>query len=140
MENTMSAAKAVILAYNEKNWDKLRASVDKNIVYDEKGTGRRVEGVDALIELLKGWGRALPDSKATFNETMVSGNSAVFEVVWKGTHSGPLATPNGTVPASNKPIDVPACQVLTVEGDKVKKFTHYFNLMTLLTQIGAAGL
>jgi limonene-1,2-epoxide hydrolase len=38
---------------------------------------------------------------------------------------------------SNKRIEVPACQVFKVEGGKIKSFTHYFDMVTLLTQIGA---
>jgi hypothetical protein len=32
---------------------------------------------------------------------------------------------------------LPACQVIKVEGGKVKSFTHYFDMATLLRQIGA---
>src|SRR5258708_6315956 len=83
------------------------------------------------------WGKAIPDSKATFVREFASGDTAVFEIVWKGVHTGPLQTPTGTIPASNKPIEVPACQVVQVEGGKVKSVSHYFDMLTLLTQIGA---
>jgi hypothetical protein len=66
-----------------------------------------------------------------------SGDTAVIEVLWKGVHTGPLEAPTGTIPASNKPIELPACQVIEVEGGKVKSFMHYFDMLTLLTQIGA---
>ena len=65
------------------------------------------------------------------------GDTAVLEVVWTGVHTGPLQTPTGTIPPSNKPINVPACQVIKVEGGKVKSYTHYYDMVTLLTQIGA---
>ena len=137
MSDIVEAAKAATLAYNEGDWNKLRAVVHDNVVYDEAGTGRRTDSVDALVELLQGWKTALPDSRATFKGTIADGNTVAFQIVWNGTQSGPLAGPTGTIPASNKPINVPACQVLTVEGGKISTFTHYFNLMTLLTQIGA---
>jgi hypothetical protein len=34
-------------------------------------------------------------------------------------------------------IELPACQVLQVEGGKVKSVSHYFDMLTLLTQTGA---
>ena len=67
-----------------------------------------------------------------------SGDTAVLELVWKGVHTGPLQTPTGAIPASNKRIEVPACQVVQVEGGKIKSVSHYFDMLTLLTQIGAA--
>ena len=137
MPNIIETAKAATVAYNDKNWDKVKAAFAENSVYDEKGTGRRLQGVKQIIEAWQGWGKAIPDSKATFVAEHASGDTAVLEVVWKGVHTGPLQTPTGTIPASNKRIEVPACQVFKIEGGKVKSLTHYFDMATLLSQIGA---
>ena len=94
-------------------------------------------GAGAIVEAWQGWAKAIPDSKATFVGEFASGDTAVFELVWKGVHTGPLQTPTGTIPASNQPIEVPACQVVRVEGGQVKSASHYFDMLTLLTQIGA---
>jgi steroid delta-isomerase-like uncharacterized protein len=137
MPDVIETAKAATTAYNDKNWDKAKAVFDEKGVYDEKATGRRIQGIGQIIEAWQGWAKAIPDSKATFVAEYASGNTAILEVVWKGVHTGPLQTPTGTIPASNKRIEVPACQVVEVEGGKVRSFTHYFDMMTLLTQIGA---
>jgi len=105
-------------------------------VYDEKGTHRRIQGAGEIIEAWQGWANAFPDSKATFVREFASVDTAVLELVWKGVQTGPLQTPAGAIPASNKPIDVPACQVVQVEGGKIKSVSHYFDMLTLLTQIG----
>ena len=91
-----------------------------------------------MIEAWQGWANGFPDSKATFVREFASGDTAVLELVWKGVHTGPLQTPTGAIPASNKRIEVPACQVVQVEGGKIKSVSHYFDMLTLLTQIGAA--
>ena len=137
MPNVIETAKAATIAYNDKNWDKAKAVFAENAVYDEKATGRRIQGIGQIIEAWQGWAKAIPDSKATFVAEHASGDTAVLEVVWKGVHTGPLQTPTGTVQASNKRIEVPACQVLAVEGGKVTSFTHYFDMASLLRQIGA---
>ena len=74
---------------------------------------------------------------STFVSEYASGDIAILEVVWKGNHTGPLQMPTGAIPASNKRIEIQACQVVKVEGGKVQSFTHYFDMVTLLTQIGA---
>ena len=137
MANVIETAKASVIAYNEKNWDKVRAVVVEKAVYDEKATGRRVQGINQIIEAWQRWGKAIPDSKATFVGEYASGDTAILEMVWKGVHTGSLQTPTGTIPPSNKPIEVPACQVVKVSGGKVQSVTHYFDMVTLLTQIGA---
>jgi len=138
MANVIETAKAVTIAYNDKNWDKVKAAFAENGVYDEKATGRRIQGIGQVIEAWQGWAKAIPDSKATFLAEHASGDTVILEVVWKGTHTGPLQTASATIAPSNKRIEVPACQVIKVEGGRVKTFTHYFDMLTLLTQIGAA--
>jgi steroid delta-isomerase-like uncharacterized protein len=137
MPTVIETAKAATTAYNDKNWDKVKSAFAENGIYDEKGTSRRVQGVGKIIEVWQGWAKAIPDSKATFVGEYASGDTAIIEVVWKGTHTGTLQTATGTIAPSSKRIELPACQVIKVEGGKVKSFTHYFDMATLLRQIGA---
>jgi steroid delta-isomerase-like uncharacterized protein len=105
-------------------------------VYDEVATGRKVEGADAAITLWQGWAQAFPDSKATFHGALPSGNSVVLELTWKGTHKGPLQTPKGSIPATGKSIEIRACIVGELAGDKVKLQRQYFDMATLFQQLG----
>ena len=100
MPNAIEIAKAATTAYNDKNWDKLKALFAENGVYDEKGSGRRIQGAALVIEAWQGWAKAIPDSKATFVAEYASGDTAILEVVWKGKHTGPLQMPAGAIPAS----------------------------------------
>jgi steroid delta-isomerase-like uncharacterized protein len=140
MANVIEIAKAAVTAYNEKDWNKTRDLLAADAVYDEKASNRRLEGAGQIIEAFQGWANAFPDSKATFIREFASGDTAVLELVWKGVHTGPLQTPTGVIPASNKPIEMPACEVFRVEGEKIKSSSHYFDMLTLLKQIGAMGV
>ena len=137
MSSVCETAKSATTAYNDKNWNALKAVFTENGIYDEKATSRRVQGVGRILEIWQGWAKAIPDSKATFVAEYAIGDTAIIEVVWKGTHTGPLQTATGTIPPSNKRIELPACQVIKIEGGKVKSFTQYFDMATLLAQIGA---
>jgi steroid delta-isomerase-like uncharacterized protein len=139
MANVIEIAKAAVTAYNDKDWSKGKDILAADAVYDEKGTHRRIQGAGEIIEAWQGWAKAFPDSNATFVRAFESGDTAVLELVWKGVHTGPLQTPTGTIPPSDKPIELPACQIVQVEGGKVKSATHYFDMLTMLTQIGATG-
>ena len=137
MANVIEIAKAGITAYNDKDWSKAKDILAADAVYDEKGTHRRIQGAGEIVEAWQDWAKAFPDSKATFVSEFASGDTAVIELVWKGVHTGPLQTPTDTIPASNQPIEMPACQVVQVEGGKIKSASHYFDMLTMLTQIGA---
>jgi hypothetical protein len=56
------AAAELIDAFNEADWSRLRPLLASDLVYDETGTGRRVEGADAYVALLDGWKAAFPDA------------------------------------------------------------------------------
>jgi steroid delta-isomerase-like uncharacterized protein len=78
-----------------------------------------------------------PDAAGTVTNFVASGNTAVLEVTWKGTHTGPLVTAAGTIPASGKHQETPAAVFYAFDGGKIKASRHYFDAMTLLKQIGA---
>jgi steroid delta-isomerase-like uncharacterized protein len=139
MASVIDVAKASITAFNEKDWNKMKAMMAPDAVYDEKATNRRLQGPAEIIEAAQGWANAFPDVRATFVREFAVGDTAVFELVWKGTHTGPLQTPSGLIPASNRVVEVPACELIQVKGDKVKYDSHYFDLLTLLMQIGVTS-
>lgn len=135
-KSVVDLAKEQVIAYNEKDWDRVRAALAPEVVYDEFATNRKAKGVDEVLTNWKGWATAIPDSRATFRSEMASGNTAVLEVTWSGTHNGPLQTPNGEIPATGKKIELRACQVVEVANDRVKSIRQYFDMGTLLEQIG----
>jgi steroid delta-isomerase-like uncharacterized protein len=136
-KSVADVAKEQVIAYNEKDWDRARAALAPEVVYDEVGTSRKLEGVDDVLTAWRGWATAIPDSRATFHSETVSGNTAVLEITWKGTHSGPLNTGKGEIPATGKKIELRAIQVVDVANDRVKSVRQYFDMATLLQQIGA---
>ncbi|HTC24898.1 MAG TPA: ester cyclase [Gemmatimonadales bacterium] len=138
-QQLIDAAKKLTLAYNEKNWNAIRANITPNFVYDEVPTRRNAQGADQTIALWQGWAKAFPDSRATIHSGIASGTTVVLELTWQGTHNGPLETPNGPLAPTGKRIEVRACQVTEMAGEKAKAQRHYFDMATLLQQLGAKG-
>jgi steroid delta-isomerase-like uncharacterized protein len=138
-QQLIDAAKAPLNAYNEKNWDKLRTLLTSDFIYDEVGTSRKAQGIEQVITLWQGWATALPDSKCTFDNAVVSGDTVVFELTWRGTHKGQLQTPKGPIAPTGKRIEIRACNVAQLDGEKTKLQRHYFDMATLLQQLGVTG-
>ena len=132
-------AKAPIIAYNEKDWNAVRASVALSFVYDEVATNRKPQGVDDVLAVWRGWAAAIPDSKATFHTASATGNTVVLEVTWQGTQTGPLQTVGGEIPPTGRKIALRACQVIEVSNDKVQVMRQYFDMATLMQQLGVAS-
>ncbi len=138
-QSLVDTAKASIIGYNKKDWNAVKAAVTPGFVYDEVGTQRKVRGIDALLSTWRAWAAALPDSKATFHKALVSGNIVILEVTWRGTHTGPLGMPGGEIPPTGNKIEIRACQVIEIAAGKAKAMRHYFDMRTLLQQLGVTS-
>jgi len=136
-QQLIDIAKAPLLAFNEKNWDVVRAGISPDFVYDEVATNRMVQGADQAIAVWQGWATAFPDARASFDREVAVGNTVVFEVIWQGTHKGPLQIPEGFLAPTGRRMEVRACMVVEVADDKARVHSHYFDMGTLLQQIGA---
>jgi len=136
-DKMVKLAREQVDAFNNSDWERVRAGLASDSRLDELGTERKIDGPEKIVELFKGWKQAFPDAAGTVKSTYASGDTAILEVTWKGTHSGPLTTAEGTIPASGKRQETPAAIFFTFEGDKIKESRHYFDSLTLLKQIGA---
>ena len=135
-DEMIKLARAQVDAFNSGDWELMRGTFASDSRYEELGTQRKIEGPEKIIELFKGWKQAFPDAAGTVTSAVSSGNEVALEVTWKGTHTGPLTTAEGTIPASGKSQETPAALFYTFDGDKVKESRHYFDSLTLLKQIG----
>ena len=129
-------AQELIEAFNAGDWDRFRATLAPAVVYQETGTGRRVEGVDAYVQLCQGWKEAFPDARGTIQAALASGDRVDQEVTWVGTHSGPLEGPGGSVPPTNKRIEVQGALWYTFAGDKAREIHHHLDVLSMLQQLG----
>jgi len=141
MSSTQAAelrrAADLIDAFNEADWDRLQGHLAREVLYTETGTGRRVEGVAAYLELCQGWKEAFPDVRGTVTNAVAGDAIAALEIRWVGTHTGPLETPAGPVPASGDQIAVDATFWARYDGDSIQEIHHHLDVLALLQQVGA---
>ena len=132
-------AAAWIDAFNRADWDTLRGFAAPDVVYTETGTGRRVEGIDAYLELCQGWKAAFPDVEGTIATAIASGDTVAQELRWKGTHTGALQTPDGVIEPTGNRITTEAAAWIRYSGERVQEVHHYLDVLGLLQQIEGAG-
>jgi steroid delta-isomerase-like uncharacterized protein len=139
-QTLIETAKAPTIAYNEKNWDATTRAMAPGLAYDEVATHRNLRGAVDVITAWKGWAAAFPDSKATFEAAHVAGSTVILEVTWRGTHTGVLRTPGGEIPATGKTIEMRACQVVEVADGKAQRIRQYFDMATMMAQLGVTAV
>ena len=124
--------------FSAAKWKEWKEYVASDTIYEEIATHTRVKGADEYLKILERWKRAFPDLKATVINQVSTGNKIVAEVEWEGTHTGALDTPFLTIPPSGKRGMVRAALFATIKNDKVVELHHYFDLMTMLANVGVA--
>ena len=136
---SIDVARANVEAFNAGDWEGLAATFASECVYDEVGTQRRLEGQEAILEANRGWKEAFPDATGRISRAIADNGTVTLEITWEGTHSGPLHTPTGDIAPTNRHFAVRAAQVFDIEGERIRESHHYFDMMSLLQQLGAAG-
>ena len=136
----MGAAREVVERFyqdfNTRNVNKEEAQriFDPGLVSsDPSGT---YSGIDAFVAYVQGYLTAAPDSKINLKHVVESGDLVVVEGTFTGTNTGPLASPQGTMPATGKSFMLPYADVFEVKNGKIAKHRTYFDQMTFLGQLG----
>jgi len=132
-------ARRTIEAFGRRDWATFREVFAPELVYTETGTGRRIEGLETFIDTSEEWLAVLPDCTGEVTRLVHDRDTTVLEVVWRGTHTGPLDTPTGTVPPSGATVEIRATVWQTWAGDEVVAYDHHLDVLTMLAQIGALG-
>ncbi len=136
MADLVAIAKDHLEALAKGDWSTYRNGLTDNAVYDEEATQRRVQGADDYIKRIKEWKSAFPDMKATVKEAIAARDAVVLEVEWQGTHKGAFTGPMGSIPATGRQGKLPAMVLFRFEGEKIRETHHYFDLMTMLRDLG----
>jgi steroid delta-isomerase-like uncharacterized protein len=136
-QELIEVARQEVEAFTQGDWDRYREIHAPDVVYDEFGTGRRIEGIEEVIEVNRTWKEAFPDAKGTVGKVSASGNTVTVEITWEGTQSGPMEGPAGELPPSNRRATVRAVQVLDFADGRIKENRHYFDSMGMFAQLGA---
>ena len=124
--------------FSASKWTEYKAALASDVVYEEVASRVRVKGADEYMKAIERWKRAFPDLKATVLSSYIAGDKVFAEIEWAGTQTGPLDGPFGPIPPTNKRGVVRAAIVATVKNDKLVEAHHYFDVLTLLTNLGIA--
>ncbi len=136
-ENIEEKARESVEAFNRSDWEAARALLGPGYVYEETGTGRRCEGADAVIAAQEEWKSAFPDGTGEITRISAVGETSVLEILWRGTHTGPLDTGAGVIPASGRAMEIWAVMWQEWDNGLLVHERHHIDLLTMLANIGA---
>jgi predicted ester cyclase len=103
---------------------------------DFKMPGMQFKGCEALRQMLGAYLTGFPDLRHHVRSFVESGDTIALELEVSGTHTGPMMTPAGTIPATGRKIVWDSCDYLRVRNGKVVSWHVYHDSLPFLTALG----
>ena len=126
----------------EKLWEAMeKGTLDQNanLVTPDiefRMPGATIRGLQELKGLQKMWWTAFPDLKHQIVNCVGAGDTFACELRVAGTHTGPMQTPNGTLPATGKKVVFESCDYLRIRDGKIASWHAYTDMLAFQQQLG----
>jgi steroid delta-isomerase-like uncharacterized protein len=133
-----SHLREVLDALSAHDLDRVAAVVDESFEFIDVGGGDVVHSQEEWRAFCGVFVRAFPDLTQDIRLLVDAGEYAFAEVVARGTHNGPLASPDGEIAATGRKIEIPFCVVVHARDGKLVDGREYYDAATLLRQLGLA--
>jgi steroid delta-isomerase-like uncharacterized protein len=98
-----------------------------------------LHGVAAFTAMGQAFLAAAPDQQMSIRHIYEAGDTVIVEGDYAGTHTGPLAGPSTTIPATGRSFSFPFADVFTVTDGKVVRHAIYWDNATFMAQLGLLG-
>jgi steroid delta-isomerase-like uncharacterized protein len=98
----------------------------------------KYKGKTQILASFKLWKTAFPQATAEVTNQVSEGDQVASEVIFRSTHTGPLASAMGLIPATGKPIELRIALISKLRNGLIQRERAYFDLAGLMQQLGVA--
>ncbi len=134
MDPNRQRVERVAKALNDHDWEAYEREFARDLSVEAPGL--KSAGREARVRWVQGLMAAFPDGRAAVKRVFGDGEWVCAELTFAGTHTGPLASGSGVVPATNRTVEFPYCLVMRVRDGQIAELHEYFDQVELLTQLG----
>ena len=127
-----------ITALNARDLDAYLANQRPDVELTLPG-GVQLRGRDAVADYMQAMWTAFPDGVIAFTSTLVADDGAAVEIEFTGTHTGPLASPQGTIPPTGRQVRLQSASILQVKEGLIASEHVYLDPAQMAVQLGLAG-
>ncbi len=126
-------------AFNDHDLDRAAAMVSEDFELVDFAADRQTfRGSEGIRQWLQVFLTAFPDATVEVTNVVGAGEEGwVFtEHTGRGTHTGPLVGPSGTIPPTGRKIELPIGELFQVQNGKIALIHAYYDGATLMRQLG----
>lgn len=87
-------------------------------------------------EFSRNWATAVPDGRHTVTRVLQDGDWGAIEGSYRGTHTGPLQTPQGELPATGRSVELAFGGFGHVRDGRLDVVHVYMDLLSVMAQLG----
>ena len=140
-QENVALARSQLDLYNshqsDQAWlEKSAANVAEDCELIDVPTGRTLRGLEGFKQLSLFFADGFPDSKVEITNVFATEDQAVIEFTGRGTNTGPLHMPTGDIPPTGRYSELRFCSVNRAKSGKIVSIHSYYDVMTMLQQLG----
>ena len=120
----------------ERNPDRGAALIADDCEFIDVPRGEIQRGPEGYRHDYERWRTAFPDGTVEITKVVAEGDWVVVEFTNSGTNTGPLRIAIGDFPPTNRKIEVQYCSVMQIKNGKVISGRDYYDVSTILRQLG----
>jgi len=120
-------------AWNRRDFENMKTLLHPDYVY-VGGDGKEARGIEAGLQNAYIYAQAFPDSQMEIKQVYIQGDTAIAEIVARGTHQGDLLG----IPPTGRPVEINICNVMELRDGKIYREREYMDRLTMLEQLGIA--
>lgn len=131
-------AKRALDAFNRHDAEAFASLYAEDAVAPDPQYPEPLRGREAIRGDIEAFFQAFPDVQArVVGDFLVSGDTVAFEVEMTGTQKGPLVTPDGPIPATNRRVQMTGGRFIRVNGQGlIMDCRRYYDMAGIMAQLG----
>ncbi|HKP52983.1 MAG TPA: ester cyclase [Chloroflexia bacterium] len=135
-QDNATLARRIYTLFSNDDFDGVLALAAEDVEIVFVPAGQTFRGHEGFMQFMQGFKSAFPDIRLTVTNQVATEDHVVTEFIASGTHTGPLLTPAGEIPATGKSAEWPVCEVWETRNGKLISIHNYQDLATMLRQLG----
>lgn len=129
----------VFRGFDSRDFDRGCSFIPDDGYVEEVPTGERWEGPAGVKAEFERWAKGFSDAHNKIHRILMNDDYTVIEGTWCGTHDGDLNLGDKVLPPTGKSLAFPYTTVARCSDGMQLRSRHYYDLGTIMTQLGLAA-
>jgi steroid delta-isomerase-like uncharacterized protein len=123
--------------FNRDEFDQVLEYVSDDAEVEMYPAGLSLRGKEGFRAMMAHHKAAFPDGTVEVISQLVGGEGVAAECIYHGTHTAPLATPDGSeIPPTGKQVHLRFCEIWRMKDGKITSLHNYSDTVEAMMQLG----